>query len=79
MLDRYELIDRMASSVDALADARGAQKCALIIELIQQLGALKKGLKDEEAARRREMEALRAQIEENQSATIPNNGEAMEV
>ena len=59
MFDKYGLIDAMIKSVDALADARGTHKCALVIEIVQQLGALKKGLGDEEAAYRREIDDLK--------------------
>ena len=50
MFDKYQLIDQIILKVDALADARGAQKCSLIIEVVQMLGTLRKGLKNEEEA-----------------------------
>ena len=49
-MDKFELIDAIVKRVDALADARGAQKCAIVIEMIQQLGALRKGMADDDAA-----------------------------
>ena len=74
MIDKYQLIDRMITEVDALADARGAEKCTLIIELIQQLGALRKALKAEENAAR----AAQA-IAPDEPPEVEHNGEAMEV
>lgn len=76
MIDQYELIDKMIANVDALADAKGAHKCALIIEVIQQLSALRKGLKDEEEARKREAEGRTVIVTDE---PFPMNGEAMEV
>ena len=74
MFDKYQLIDRMITEVDTLADARGAEKCTLIIELIQQLGVLRKGLKaDEDAAR------VATAIAPDEPPEVENNGEAMEV
>lgn len=37
-MDAFEMIDRVTIILDRLADARGAEKCRLIIEGIQLLG-----------------------------------------
>lgn len=81
MLDKFELIDRMIVNVDALADAKGAAKCALVIELIQQLNVLKKGLKDDDAANAKELARLHELAGDKPEVLIevPQNGEAMEV
>ena len=52
MIDKYEMIDQIIVNVDALIDARGAEKCRLGLDILQRLTALKKGLMDEEKARR---------------------------
>ena len=52
MIDKYEMIDQIIVNVDALLDARGAEKCRLALDILQRLAALKKGLMDEEIARR---------------------------
>ena len=53
MFDQYQLIDDMIVKLNDLADATGVKRCALTVELVQQLVALKKGLKAEEEDRRR--------------------------
>lgn len=40
-MDKLELINNLIVQVDALADARGALKCKLIVDTINQLNALK--------------------------------------
>lgn len=81
MLDKFELIDRMIVNVDALADAKGAAKCALVLETIQQLNVLKKGLKDDDAANARELARLHELAGDKPEVLIevPENGAAMEV
>lgn len=54
-MDKFDLIEAIIKRVDALADARGAQKCAIVIEIIQQLGALRKGLADDDAAHKKQI------------------------
>ena len=48
MFDKYDLIDNLITSMDELADARGAKRCAMIINIIQALSELKKGLQAED-------------------------------
>lgn len=73
MFDKFGLIDKIITNVDGIADAKGAHKCALIIETIQQLSALRKGLQDEDAA------AAAPVIMAVEPDAVANNGEAMEV
>ena len=47
-MDKYQLIDSMIIQVDSLADARGAEKCRTILDLLGKLAALKSGLRKEE-------------------------------
>lgn len=63
-MDKFELIDAIIKRVDALADARGAQKCAIVIEMIQQLGALRKGLADDDAAHNETIKVMQAKIDQ---------------
>jgi hypothetical protein len=81
MLDKFELIDRMIVNVDTLADAKGTAKCALVLELQQQLNVLKKGLKDDDAAHAKELARLHELAGDKPEVLIevPENGAAMEV
>ena len=47
-MDKYQMIDEMIVLIDHLADARGVQRCSILIDLVKRLDALKKGLQDEE-------------------------------
>ena len=70
MFDKFGLIEAIIKRVDVLADARGAQKCAIVIEIIQQLGALRKGLADDDADHEKQIKQLRQQLDAlNQNAT----------
>ena len=62
-MDKFDLIEAIIKRVDVLADARGAQKCAIVIEIIQQLGALRKGMADEDAARKKEIMDLERRLD----------------
>lgn len=61
-MDKYELIKGLIVQVDALVDARGAQKCTLVVEIIQKLDALAKGLGEEDRARANEKALLEKQL-----------------
>jgi hypothetical protein len=62
-MDKFDLIDAIIKRVDVLADARGAQKCAIVIEIIQQLGALRKGLADDDAAHKKQITDLQQRLD----------------
>lgn len=62
-MDKFDLIEAIIKRVDVLADARGAQKCAIVIEIIQQLGALRKGLADDDAAHKKQIMDLQQRID----------------
>ena len=51
MIDKYEMIDQIIINVDALLDARGAEKCRLALDILQRLAALKQGLAKEDTER----------------------------
>jgi hypothetical protein len=62
-MDKFDLIEAIIKRVDVLADARGAQKCAIVIEIIQQLGALRKGLADDDAAHKKQITDLQQRLD----------------
>lgn len=62
-MDKFDLIEAIIKRVDVLADARGAQKCAIVIEIIQQLGALRKGLADDDAAHNKQIMDLQQRLD----------------
>jgi len=62
-MDKFDLIEAIIKRVDVLADARGAQKCAIVIEIIQQLGALRKGLADDDAAHKKQISDLQLRLD----------------
>jgi uncharacterized protein (DUF2267 family) len=49
-LDKYQLIDAIITKVDAQTDARGVARCAMTVEIVQTLNALRDLLQKEEAA-----------------------------
>ena len=61
-MDKYELIKSVILQLDELVDARGAKKCTLIIDMIQKLDALAKGLGDEDKAHKAEKQLLEDQL-----------------
>lgn len=48
MFDKYEVIDNLITTMDELADARGARRCVLIINIIKALDVLKRGLMEDD-------------------------------
>lgn len=62
MNDKYEMISAVIVALDNLADARGAEKCRLILEGVQRLAALKEGLKKEDQAHQAELKLLQDQL-----------------
>lgn len=61
-MDKYQMIDEAIILLDDLADARGARRCGLIVELVKLLDSLKKGLRDESEAHQAQVDMLNAQI-----------------
>ena len=62
MMDKYRMLDDMILLLDRLADARGAERCRVLVELVSRAGALKDGLRREEDENDARVEALKAQI-----------------
>ena len=76
MIDKFQLLDSIIVQLDALADARGVTRCATIVELVQKVTALRKGLADEDKAHAQTVEILEQQIKR---LTEPNPEEGEEV
>ena len=53
------MVDRMTVELDGLAEARGVERCARIVELVQQLTALKRMLRDAANESEAESEAVK--------------------
>lgn len=68
MFDKYAMIDDMIKRLDALADARGLNRCLALIELAQQLQALSEGLRKDDTATAEKAELLEKQMK---AATAP--------
>ena len=50
MMDKYQLIDAAINTLDQAAEARGIQRCSLLVETVRMLAALKDNLKEEDRA-----------------------------
>ncbi len=75
MLDKYQLIDSVIVEIDNLTDARGVEKCKIILDAIGKLTALKKGLENDDTANQQKLDMLR---EELRRVTQPDGGEDTE-
>ena len=62
MLDKYQLIDSVVMQINELMDAHGIHKAVIGVEAVQKLKALCEGLRDEDKARKEELDELRAQL-----------------
>lgn len=75
LYDKFQLIDGIIVQIDALTDARGVEKCKIILDAIGKLTALKKGLQDDDAEQQRKLDTLR---EELRRVTQPDGGDDTE-
>lgn len=50
-MDKYQIIDLLINKVDALADARGVNRCVITIDIVRNLDTLKQLLKEEDDAK----------------------------
>ena len=75
MFDKYQLIDSIIVQIDALTDARGVEKCKIILDAIGKLSALKKGLQDDDTVNKQKIDTLR---EELRRVTQPDGGDDTE-
>ena len=62
MFDKYQLIDSIIVQIDALTDARGVEKCKIILDAIGKLSALKKGMQDDDTANQQKLDTLRDEL-----------------
>ena len=61
-MDKYQMLDAIIVQLDRLADSRGVERCALLVDLVSRINSLKKGLQDEEDSYIKKIESLKAQI-----------------
>lgn len=62
MFDKYELIDGIVMQINELMDAHGIRKAVIGVDVVQKLKVLGEGLRDEDKARKEELDELRAQL-----------------
>lgn len=74
MLDKFEALTRARNLLTAIADGRGAARCALIAELDSMIRALQEGLKSEDEAHRKEKADLIDQINALTRPAEPEEG-----
>ena len=77
-MDKYQMLDAIIVIVDKLADARGVERCVLLIDLVKRLDALEKGLKEDEDATNARVEMLKSQIKNLTTPPFLNEGEIRE-
>lgn len=77
-MDKYQMLDALILLVDKLADARGAERCMLLIDMLKRLGALKEGLQGEDKAHEAEKDLLKAQIKDLTTPPPLRDGEIRE-
>lgn len=69
-MDKYEVISSIITKVDKLMDARGIEKASLGVEIVRYLGALAKGLGNEDKAHAAEKKLLEDQLDERNKKVI---------
>lgn len=62
MHDKFEMLDGIIVAADKLSDARGVEKCKLIIEIIQRAAALEEGLKKDDETHKAEIASLESEV-----------------
>lgn len=77
MHNKYEMIDAVIVLLDKLADARGAEKCRLILDGVQRLAALKDGLCKEDEAHTTELNLLNGQLAKLTSTPEARDGQTI--
>lgn len=61
-MDKYKMLEEMIVMLDRLADARGVERCSLIVELVSRASALKRGLEKEDEDHASAIDALKTQL-----------------
>lgn len=77
-MNKYQMLDAIIVLLDRLADARGTERCALLVEITKRAEALKQGIKEEESATTARIQALQRQIKDLTSPPEPRAGEIIE-
>lgn len=77
-MDKYQMLDAIVVLMDRLADARGAERCTLVVDIIQRIDALKKGMREEDRAHKQELKLLETQIKELTNPRPLQEGEIRE-
>ena len=67
-----ELIGTLIRDAGALADVHGTARCAMILDIVDRLSALRNGLRDEHRRHSEEIDLLSRQITE---LTTPHPGD----
>jgi hypothetical protein len=76
IFDKFTLIDDVLKKLDVLADAKGVFRCGLIWDIAGELKALRGGLEKEDAAHKRQIEAMK-QMQEARKNADGNNQERL--
>lgn len=61
-MDKYQMMDGIIILLDRLADARGMERCTLLVEIVKRADALKKGMREEDDAKAERIGLLNEQI-----------------
>lgn len=61
--NKYEILDVLTIRINALADAKGVDKCVAIVDCIQRITALTQLLKDEDATNDAAIKDLTSKID----------------
>ena len=61
-MDKYQMLDAIIVQLDRLADAKGVERCAILVDLVSRIDSLKKGLRGEEDSHNAKVESLKSQI-----------------
>ena len=77
-MDKYQMLDEIVLLLDRLADSRGVERCAVLAEVVNRIGALKTGLKEEEKAHDARIELLKAQLKKLTEPATLEDGEIRE-
>lgn len=77
-MDKFQMLDEIIVLVDKLADSRGVERCSIIVDIINRLGALKKGMKNEDSVHNQHVEMLKAQLKNMNEPPTVKDGEIVQ-
>ena len=61
-MNKFELLDQIILNMNRLADATGVERCALLVNVVQMLGALKDNLTESDKAAKAREDLLMDQL-----------------